>query len=75
MITPAAKKEMYIMAEGREMLFARIGGNEKETAPRLFMPIITSNNTIAIRKIVLNKSFAFIFEKRADDRTGLPARQ
>ena len=65
-ITPAAKKAKNMMAAGCETALGRMGGRAKETEPRLFSPIITSNRSMTIRKTVLKRSFAFMASELAE---------
>ena len=58
--TPMAKKPKYMMAAGSLSAFRRIGGILSSTTCWLFIPIMTSNNNIAITNTVLSSSFVFI---------------
>jgi len=58
--TPTAKNAKYMIAAGIFCILGRIGGSDKPTDWRLFMPMMTSRSRIKTRKIVLSSSLMFI---------------
>jgi hypothetical protein len=58
--TPTAKKTKYIIAAGILCIFGKIGGSDRLTVCRLFIPMMTKSSRIATRKIVLSSSLTFI---------------
>ena len=58
--TPTAKKAKYMIAAGIFCILDKIGGSDRLTVCRLFMPMMTRSSRTKTRNIVLSSSLMFI---------------